>query len=74
MSQAFKISGEEYEFALCNRGYNDGKHYSEFTLDTEPIERNIMIGITLNRNDYYMCASEYHNFWGYIPSEYILYY
>jgi hypothetical protein len=55
---------------MCNIGYKTGCHYCEYKLECEPVERNIMIGITLNRHDYYMNGSEYNNFWGYVPSEY----
>jgi hypothetical protein len=67
-STAFKQNGEEHQYALTDLGYSSGTHYIEFTLETEPDERNVIIGLTQARNDYYF-NSDCKNFWGYIPSE-----
>jgi hypothetical protein len=65
---AYKQTGEEHQYALTDKGYSTGTNYIEFTLETEPDERNIIIGITTARNDYYF-NSDCRNFWGYVPSE-----
>ncbi len=65
---AFKQSGDELQYAICNQGFSFGKHYCEFSLEAEPDEKNIMIGITLARMDLYF-SSECKGFWGYVPSE-----
>lgn len=54
---------------MCDRGYKSGKHYIEFTLETEPCESSVIIGVTHLRNDYYFNINDHRNFWGYIPSE-----
>lgn len=67
-SLAYKQNGDEHEYAISNRGYNSGVNYCEFTLETEPDERNIIIGLTLSRTDFYF-ANESKGFWGFVPSE-----
>jgi hypothetical protein len=67
-STAFKQNGDEHQYALTDYGYSSGTHFIEFTLETEPDERNIIIGLTETRHDYYF-NSDCKNFWGYIPSE-----
>jgi hypothetical protein len=67
-STAYKQNGDEQQYALADKGYTSGCHYCEFTLETEPDERNIMIGVSLARNDYYYNADA-KNFWGFVPSE-----
>ncbi len=67
-STAFKQNGDEHQYALTDCGYSSGTHYIEFTLETEQDEKNIIIGLTQARNDYYF-HSDCKNFWGYIPSE-----
>lgn len=67
-STAYKLNGDEHQYAIANKGYSSGLHYCEFILETEPVERNIMIGVTLQINDYYF-SDDSKNFWGYIPSE-----
>jgi len=65
---AYKQTGDEHQYALADRGFSSSTNYCEFTLETEPDERNIMIGVTLARNDFYF-SSDAKNFWGYVPSE-----
>lgn len=65
---AHKQNGDEHQYAIANRGFNSGCVYCEFTLDTEPVERNIMIGVTTERTDYYFNCDA-RGFWGYVPSE-----
>ena len=67
-STAYKQNGDEHQFAFANRGYSSGTNYCEFTLESEPDERNIMIGISLARTDYYF-SQDCKGFFGYIPSE-----
>ena len=69
-SVAHNQSGnEDHLLVLCDRGYKSGNHYIEFTLETEPCETSMIIGITHIRSDYYFNLNDYKNFWGYIPSE-----
>ena len=66
---------------LADRGYSFGKHYIEISvnksyviknkLETEPDERTILFGVCLTKNDFYFNYSDFKNFWGYIPSEYL---
>ena len=65
---AYKQTGEEHQYALTDKGYSTGTNYIEFTLETEPDERNIIVGVTHARSDYYFNADS-KNFWGYVPSE-----
>jgi hypothetical protein len=68
LSTAYKQNGDEHQYALTDKGYSCGTNYIEFTLETEPDERNIIIGVTHSRNDYYF-NSDCRNFWGFVPSE-----
>lgn len=67
-STAFKQNGDEHQYALTNLGYSSGTHYIEFTLETEPDEKNVIVGLSQARQDYYF-NSDCKNFWGYILSE-----
>lgn len=68
LSTAYKQTGEEHQYALTDKGYSCGTNYIEFTLETEPDEKNIIIGVTHSRSDYYF-NSDCRNFWGFVPSE-----
>lgn len=69
-SVAHNLSGsEDHLVVLCDRGYKSGKHYFEFTLETEPCESSTIVGVTHLRSDYYFNINDHKNFWGYIPSE-----
>jgi hypothetical protein len=65
---ALKQSGEELQYVLSNRGYSSGSNYCEFTLEAEPDERNILIGVSTDRSDFYF-SNDCKGFWGYVPSE-----
>lgn len=65
---ALKQSGDELQYVICNKGYSSGTNYCEFILEAEPDERNILIGVTLARSDFYF-SSECKGFWGYVLSE-----
>jgi hypothetical protein len=66
-SCAYKQTGEEHQYALLNKGFNSGRCYFEFILETEPDEQNIILGVTTGRSDYHY-TTECKNFWGYVPS------
>lgn len=69
-SIAHNKSGEEdHLLVLCDKGYKSGKHFIEFVLETEPCENAVILGVTLQRNDYYFNISDAKNFWGFIVSE-----
>lgn len=55
---------------MADRCFNSGRHYVEFTLESEPDEKNIIIGISLSRTDMnFNLSVDTKNFWGYILSE-----
>lgn len=60
---------EDHLLVLCDKGYKSGSHYFEFTLLTEPCMSSLLLGITLNRNDYYFNPNDFKGFWGFNPSE-----
>lgn len=66
---AFKETGDEHQFAVCDKGYTNGKKYIEFKLETEPDENNIIVGVTKARIDYYCNLDDCKNFWGFLPAE-----
>lgn len=66
---ALKEYGDNHVFAMADKSFNSGRHYIEFTLESEPDEKNIIIGISLSRTDMNFNISEAKNFWGYILSE-----
>lgn len=69
-SVAHNQSGnEENLLVLCDRGYKSGKNYFEFTLEAEPCESSVIVGLTHLRSDYYFNINDHKNFWGFIPSE-----
>ena len=69
-SVAHNQSGiEDHLLVLCDQGYKSGRHYIEFTLETEPCESSVIIGVTYMRNDYYFNMNDYKNFWGFIPAD-----
>lgn len=62
-----KMDVDEGEFCLCEPGFQLGKRYMEFILESEPIENNIMIGVSLKRKNYrYEQAKD---FYGYVLSQ-----
>ena len=62
-----KMDVDDCEFCLCEHGFKLGKRYIEFILESEPIENNIMIGVSLKRKNYkYEQAKD---FYGYILSQ-----
>ena len=54
---------------MADKSFNSGRHYVEFSLESEPDEKNIIIGISLARTDMKFNLSDTKNFWGYILSE-----
>ena len=62
-----KVSGDDLQLALIDKGYSRDTSYTEFILETEPDERGILVGISLKRNDFYLDSVV--DFWGYILSD-----
>ncbi len=71
-SSAFKQTGDEHQYAFINKGFTSGRWYFEFLLETEPDEQNIILGVSHARTDYYF-TTECKNFWGFVPSLYVIY-
>jgi hypothetical protein len=66
---AMKQGGDELQFVLTEKGYNCGKNYCEFILDTEPYERSVILGVSLPRTDYVLSTGDMKGFWGFVLSE-----
>ena len=66
---AYKQGGDEHQFAMAEQGYNSGKHYCEFVLQTEPYERSVIIGLSTKRTEFHLNSSEMKGFYGFILSE-----
>ncbi len=66
---AYKLGGDDHQFALASQGFSSGKHYCEFTLETEPYEKSVIIGVTLKRNDFYLNSNEMKGFYSFVLSE-----
>ena len=64
---AKKMDIDDFEFCLTEPGFKYGKKYIEFILETEPFEKNIMIGISLFRNNFRFNDSK--DFFGFLLSE-----
>jgi len=58
---------DDFEFCLTEPGFKYGKRYIEFILESEPFEKNIMIGISLYRNNFRFNDSK--DFFGFLLSE-----
>lgn len=69
-TSAFKVGSDDLQMVLTDRGFKTGRQYCEFIFDTEPeIEKSIIIGICLTRNDFYFSISDPKGFWGFVPSD-----
>ena len=66
---ALKQGGDELQFVLTEPGLTCGKNYCEFTLDTEPYERSVIIGVSLQRTDFVLSTGDMKGFWGFVLSE-----
>ena len=64
---ATKLDIDDFEFCLTEPGIKYGKRYIEFILESEPFEKNIMIGISLFRNNFKFNESK--DFFGFLLSE-----
>lgn len=64
---ALKLDNDEQEFCLAEPPIKFGKRYFEIILESEPLAKNIMIGITKKRNNFSFNDSK--DFYGYILSE-----
>lgn len=62
-----KIYGDDAQLAFVDKSYNNKTLYTEFILDTEPDDRNIIIGVCPKTDDFYF--EDCLNFWGYILSD-----
>lgn len=64
---ASKNDTDEHEFCLAEPGFKYGKRYIEFTLESEPFEKNIIIGISTYRTSFSFDNSL--NFYGFLLSD-----
>ena len=64
---ATKLDIDDIELCLCDKGFKYGKRYIEFILESEPIEKNIILGLTTERTSYKFNNSK--NFFGFILSD-----
>lgn len=64
---AFKMDNDNCEFCLVEPGLKFGKRYIEFNLESEPLERNIIIGVSLKRTNFMFNKSV--DFYGFSLSE-----
>lgn len=68
-STAFKIGTDDHQMILANNSFKTGRRYFEFSFETEPAERSVILGVCLSRNDYYFSYNDPKGFWGFVPSE-----
>jgi len=66
---ALKEYGDNHVFAMADNSFSSGRHYVEFSLESEPDQKNIIVGISLARTNMNFTLSDTKNFWGYILSE-----
>lgn len=66
---AIKIGTDDHQMVLADKGFKSGRHYFEFTCETEPAERSIIVGICLSRNDFYFSLPDPKGFYGFVLSE-----
>ena len=64
---ATKLDVDDIEYCLCEPGLKYGRRYLEFILESEPIEKNIIIGLSTSRTSYQFNNSE--KFFGFILSD-----
>jgi hypothetical protein len=46
-----------------------GKNYCEITLDTEPYERSVIVGVSLKRTDFNLNPNDMRGYWGFVLSD-----
>ena len=63
---AYKLFGEDPQIAFVDKPISDVL-YVEFSLESEPDEASVLIGIAVERSDYYV--DDYCGFWGYVLSD-----
>ena len=66
---AFKLGGDEHQFAMTEQGFSFGKHYCEIILETEPYERSVIVGVSVRRTEFHLNSVEMKGFYGYVLSE-----
>ena len=64
---ATKLDVDDIEYCLCEPGLKYGRIYLEFILESEPIEKNIIIGLSTSRTSYQFNNSK--QFFGFILSD-----
>ena len=53
---------DDFEFCLAEPGFKYGRRYIEFTLESEPFEKNIMIDVSLYRNNFRFNCKDFFDF------------
>lgn len=62
-----KLYGEDSQIAFVDKPIKNDVHYIEFLLESEPDEGSVIIGVAIERSDYYV--DDYYGFWGYVLSD-----
>ena len=62
-----KLYGEDSQIAFVDKPIKSDVHYIEFALESEPDEGSVIIGVAIERSDYYV--DDYYGFWGYVLSD-----
>lgn len=65
---ALKMDTDDPQYILGNIGYNNGRHYFEVTLLTDPFMKSIIIGFCTKKDEESQIL-DIKNFYGYILSE-----
>ena len=53
------------QIILSEKSFNQGKKYIEFLIQGNPLENNIIIGLSIKRNEYNLYINDPLNFWGF---------
>lgn len=62
-----KLFGEDSQIAFVDKPIKNDVHYVEFSLESEPDEASVIIGVAIERSDYYV--DDYCGFWGFVLSD-----
>lgn len=62
-----KLFGEDAQIAFVDKQIRTDGLYVEFSLESEPDEASVLIGLAVDRSDYYV--DDYCGFWGYVLSD-----